>query len=120
MTPWKKYSESEVSAVVNALVATARARKSEYDVPHEFIKEHPWTLKYLSHFAEANDFMQIAKTEGVQIVLDEVRMKERIRRGLIRQICFRIFVPEGTQIRTKEETFRFERQSDGTFIALNC
>ena len=53
------------------LVSTAAARRDYLDVPHDFIARHPWTRKYLSHFAEAYDFMQIAKTKGVQIVCED-------------------------------------------------
>ncbi len=117
------YSDDKtLKEFMTVLVSTAAARRNYLDVPSDFILRHPWTLKYLSNFAEADDFMQIAKTEGVQIVCeDEPKNIQEFRRdhGLKPQVRYKVFVPAETKIRTKEQIFKFERQGDGSYVPLN-
>ncbi len=107
---------------VDELVRVAASTKDDLDVPRDFIEKHPWTLKYLSHFAEANDFRAIAKTPGVQVVLSpELESIQRYRKehGMKPHVRYKVFVPVGTDIRTREQIFKFEEQEDGSYIALS-
>lgn len=107
---------------VNELVRVAASTKDDLDVPRDFIKKYPWTLKYLSHFAEANDFRAIAKNQGVKVTMspepDNIQ-RYRKERGMKPQVRYKVFVPVDTDIRTKEQIFRFEKQEDGSYVALN-
>ncbi len=107
---------------VNELVRVAASLDDDIDVPRDFIKKHPWTLKYLSHFAESKDFRAIVKTPGVQIEIDpcpdNVRRFREIH-GMKQVLRYRIFVPADTDIRTKEQIFKFEVQDNGSYVALS-
>lgn len=116
------YAEEEILKIIEQLVEVSRSRKSYLDIPVEFIKSHPWSLKYLSNFAEAYDFMLITKTTGVKVfeeIIKERIMKERKDQGLMRIKIFVVNVPEETELRTKEQCFMFEEQEAGQFICLN-
>jgi hypothetical protein len=118
----KFYTRKEAEEVVKKLLSTAAARKNELEVPNEFIAEHPWTLKYLSHFAEANDFLAMAKTTGVKVA-EEVQRESIIRyrreHGMRQQIVFTVTVPEGTNLRTKVQRFTFELFDTDKYRCIN-
>jgi len=120
MADRKKYSREGVFQVIQALFATIKARANEMDVPYKFIDEHPWTLKYLSHFSEANSLLEMCRREGARVVespWNEELQALREARGMKPQLRFRIttpLLPKG-----HEPFFAFEDQGDGTFIPLN-
>jgi len=119
----KYYLKDEVAKVMEDLLAAAQSRRGEYDVPLGFIMQHVWTTKYLSHFSEANNFMKLAKTNGVQIEQmpeNERLAKWRSDRGLKPQIHYRIFVPSEAQIPVREFILLFEEVEGGKYIPCSC
>lgn len=117
----KRYSRDVVPEIVCALVRVARNRKNYMDVPRDFIKEHPWTARYLANYADSDDFFRIVRQQGLSI--EEVKINEEVARmraqqGLGLQICFLVSVPKEAPVSKRYQYFLFEDQGDGTFLPL--
>ncbi len=116
-------NKPEIVALLAQLVAIAAAKKHSMDVPQDFIDQHPWTLKYLSNFAEAKAFMEIAKhpkVEVEEIVPEPRHVAFRKKHNLAEVLTFRVTRPRcGGFDHSAEQYFRFDKQEDGTFLAVN-
>lgn len=120
-TVMETYTHEEARRVMEELLATIKARKNEADVPYHFIDRHPWTLKYLSHFAEANELFALCRKGGVEIVeapWNTAIQKIRTERGARHQLRFRITDP-GLFGAYSRWLFVFEEQENGKFVPLN-
>jgi hypothetical protein len=81
------------------------------EAPKDFISEHPWTMKYLGRFDEAEELLKKVRTGAANIVdLTESQKKIYLKETLVLFIA----APIGREI-----LFRFERQDDGSYVALN-
>jgi len=122
----KKYyaSEKEAIQVIHDLVATTKRRTDVFDVPSAFIAEHPWTLKYLSDFSEADALFDLVKEKGATISvihMTEAERSYRLQKSM--RPVFRISV-EPSSMKTPASAcwrtiFMFEQQEDGTYCCLN-
>ena len=113
----------EIVALLAQLVAVAAAKKHSMDVPQDFIDQHPWTLNYLSNFSKAKAFMEIAKhpkVEVQEITPNPLHVAFRKKHTLLEVLTFRIARPRcGGLDYSADEYFRFDKQEDGTFLAVN-
>ncbi|NTV22500.1 MAG: hypothetical protein HGB03_02960 [Candidatus Yonathbacteria bacterium] len=121
----KKYYANEEAAiqVIHDLVATAKRRTDVFDVPSAFIAEHPWTLKYLSHFSEADTLFHLLKEKDATISvihMTEAERSYRLQKSM--RPVFRISVEPSMKTPAsacRRTVFEFEKQEDGTYRCLN-
>lgn len=111
MSKKKRYTKEEATRAVGDLIAVVERRIESLDTPHAFIQEHPWAQKYLNHFAEAEDLFRKVKTGLIRIV-DLTRSHQKIYAK--ETLLLFVTAPIGREI-----VFRFEKQDDGLYVALN-
>ncbi len=85
----RTYTEKGIWRIVRALVTEAQCKRDELDVFWGFIDKHPWTMKLLSHFAEAHNFEALAKHPEAKICFATIEPRMvawRAEKGYPRQV----------------------------------
>lgn len=111
MSNKKTYTKEEAAEAVRDLIEVVGKRIRFCEDPDNFIREHPWTAKYLGNVAEAQDLLSKVRTGLIKIV-DLTRSLQKIYRK--ETLILFVTAPIGREI-----VFRFEKQEDGFYAALN-
>jgi hypothetical protein len=111
-----------VEDFMKELLEASANRTDEIDVPDDFISRHPWTVKYLSHFAEADNLLGIAKSGDYRIehVPEEAHVKKfRETHGIKTRLRYKVSTAVDVP-RTRPMFFSFGEQEDGSYIPLSA
>lgn len=117
----KVYTKEECRQAVETLVAAAKTRKDELDVPRSVIDEHPWMLKFLSHFSEANGFFHFVRLPGARVeeyVVPDNILKFRMEKGMNPQLKFRVTADDESEWKGGIFIFTFEEISFDRYVCL--
>jgi len=118
----KYYTEGAALQVIRDLVTVAQGRLNNLDIPHGFIAEHPWTSIYLGPYAEGDDFLKLVNDTSVAIYIIPMHNAERayrVEREMRHVFRVSVKVSDKSPLSRREQTFKFERQSDGTYCCMN-
>lgn len=118
----KLYTKEECRLTIEELVKAAQSRKDLLDVPRDFTDVHPWSVKYLSHFSEANGFFHFVRLPGITVreyLVPEKVTKFRKDKGMRSQIKFEVVPWIKEKWHGGEFIFTFEEQADGLYVSLN-
>jgi hypothetical protein len=116
----KTYTRSQVDELMKDMVEIIKTRKSWADRPADFIKEHPWTNKYLSTgFAEANQLLELAKEPAFDIRLVSISETENMWRHDRKMKMKLHFRTTGGTEHDRVFIFYFKEQEEDIYIPLN-